>query len=93
MDATDRTVLDATLADADWPLVHRLWRLGVDNDQLYALLRLRLAGRDRGNPALDGLADDPRAGFARWLVEQGRLNEGTDERATAPRRAATPRTP
>jgi hypothetical protein len=68
--------LDATLTEADWPLVQRLWRLGLDNDHVYALLRLRVAVRRRGDPALDGLADDPRARFARWLVAQGRLTDG-----------------
>jgi hypothetical protein len=77
MDVTDRARLDATVTEADWPLVQRLWRLGLQNDHVYALLRLRLAIRQRGDPALDGLADDPRARFARWLVARGRLTEGT----------------
>ena len=76
MDESDRTTLDATLAAADWPVVQRLWRLGLDNARLYALLRLRLVVRQRGNPALDGLADDRRLVFARWLVAQGRLTDG-----------------
>ena len=83
MDATDRTALDATLTAADWPLVNRLWRLGTDNDQLYALIRLRRAVRRRDDWALDGLADDPRLGFARWLVQHGRLNEATEGAASA----------
>ena len=75
MDVSDRVQLDATLTEADWPLVQQLWRRGLDNDRVYALLRLRLAVRRRGNPALDGLAADPRARFARWLVVQGRLTD------------------
>ncbi len=67
----------AVLAAADWPLVHRLWRLGLSDDSFYALLRLRSAVRQRDDLALDGLSDDPRARFARWLVAQGRLSEGT----------------
>jgi len=76
MDVRDRVRLDATVTEADWPLVQRLWRLGLDNGHVYALLRLRLAVRQRGAPALGGLVDDPRARFARWLVAQGRLSEG-----------------
>jgi hypothetical protein len=72
---TDYAALDATLEPADWPRVQRLWRLGLDNDQLYALLRLRRAVRRRGDPARDGPAPDARARFARWLVAHGHLNE------------------
>lgn len=71
-----RARLDATVTEAGWPLVHQLWRLGLEHDHVYALLRLRVAVRQRGHPALDGLAADPRARFARWLVAHGRLTDG-----------------
>jgi hypothetical protein len=71
----DAARLDEALAEADWPMVQRLWRLGLANDHIYALLRLRAAVRRRGNPALDGLADDRRLRFARWLVAHGRLTD------------------
>jgi hypothetical protein len=74
--STDYTVLDATLADADWPLLHRLWKLGLNNEGIYALVRLRTAVRQRGDLQMDGFTADPRAQFARWLVAQGRLSEG-----------------
>ncbi|MGH2366635.1 MAG: hypothetical protein ACRDI2_00415 [Chloroflexota bacterium] len=76
MEVPDHEVLDASLTDDDWRLVHQLWRYGMTNRGLYALLRLRMACRRRGDPALDGFTADPNARFARWLVEQGRLNEG-----------------
>ena len=72
----DRAALDATLTAADWPLVHRLRRLGLSDEGLGALVRLRTAVQDREDLALDGFAPSPRARFARWLVAQGRLNEG-----------------
>ena len=61
----DCSTLDECLADSDWPVVHRLLRLGVGSDGVYALLRLRTAVRQRGGPAMDGFAADPRARFAR----------------------------
>ena len=67
--------LDATLTVADWPLVQRLWKLGFSNASVYHLLRLRARYRRYG-PETDGLATDPRALFARWLVSAGRLHEG-----------------
>ena len=66
--------LDATLTVADWPLVQRLWKLGLSNASLYRLLRLRARYR-RFGPETDGLGTDPRALFARWLVTAGRLHE------------------
>jgi hypothetical protein len=72
----DTEALDATLADDDWPLVQQLWRSGMTNRDIYGLLRLRLAARHRGDPSADGLETDPKAQFARWLVQQGRLHEG-----------------
>ncbi len=67
--------LDAALTDADWPLVQRLWRLGLTNAGIYRLLRLRVMHRHR-DPVNDGLEADPRIQFARWLVATGRLDEG-----------------
>jgi hypothetical protein len=67
--------LDAALTDADWPLVQRLWRLGLTNAGIYRLLRLRLMHRHRDQEN-DGLETDPRLEFARWLVAHGRLDEG-----------------
>jgi hypothetical protein len=38
---------------------------------------LRLRSRCRlGTPELDGFEQDPHAQFVRWLVANGRLNEG-----------------
>ena len=68
--------LDATLTDADWPLVQALWRAGMTNAGIYRLLRLRVAYRTRP-PECDGLEQDPHAQFARWLVATGRLHEGS----------------
>jgi len=68
--------LDAALPRRVWECVHSLWRAGVDDAGLLRLLRLRDAYRRHADPATDGLQHDPRALFARWLVAQGRLNEG-----------------
>ena len=67
--------LDGTLTANDWPLVRRLWGLGLSNDAIYRLLQLRARYRRHG-PETDGLATDSRALFARWLVTAGRLHEG-----------------
>ena len=76
----DVVALDATLRDTDWPVIQRLWRSGVTNESIYRLLRLRLdvrsGRRPEYGPHLDGFRPDARAQFARWLVRQGRLNEG-----------------
>jgi hypothetical protein len=74
--ADDVAALDASLSDADWPLIQQLWRAGVPNAGIYRMLRLRTLHR-RGTPELDGFEQDPRAQFARWLVAHGRLNEGS----------------
>jgi hypothetical protein len=72
--------LDATLHDADWPVIQRLWRSGVTNETIYRLLRLRLhyrgGRRPPYGPHLDGFQPDARAHFVRWLVQQGKLSEG-----------------
>ena len=67
--------LDAALTDDDWALVQDLWRAGVGDGGMYRLLRLRTTYR-RTAPETDGLAADPYAQFARWLVDSGRLHEG-----------------
>jgi hypothetical protein len=76
----DVAALDATLREEDWPVIQRLWQAGVPNESIYQLLRLRLQLRSGGQPAygphMDGFQPDARAHFARWLVQQGRLNEG-----------------
>ena len=76
----DVATLDASLRDDDWPVIQLLWRSGVTNETIYRLLRLRLAYRSRRRPPygphLDGFAPDARARFARWLVQNGHLNEG-----------------
>jgi hypothetical protein len=78
--AEDVARLDATLHDEDWPVIQRLWRTGVTNEIIYRLLRLRLHYRGgRRSPYgahLDGFQPDARAYFVRWLVRQGKLNEG-----------------
>jgi hypothetical protein len=76
----DVAALDATLREADWPVIQRLWRSGVSNESIYRLLRLRLryrgGGRPEFGPHMDGFQPDARAEFARWMVQQGRFNEG-----------------
>jgi hypothetical protein len=76
----DVAALDASLREEDWPVIQRLWQAGVANESIYRLLRLRLQLRGGGQPAygphMDGFQPDARAHFARWLVQQGRLNEG-----------------
>src|SRR5262245_63627636 len=76
----DVAALDATLREADWPVIQRLWQAGVANESIYRLLRLRLGYRSGRQPPygphMDGFQPDARAHFARWLVQQGRLNEG-----------------
>jgi hypothetical protein len=68
--------LDVALPRREWGCVLSLWREGVDDAGLLRLLRLRDAYRRHADPVTDGLQHDPRALFARWLVAQGRLNEG-----------------
>ena len=68
--------LDATLTDDDWALVQDLWRAGVGDGGMHRLLRLRTTYRRTTAPQADGLAADPHARFARWLVASGRLHEG-----------------
>ena len=68
--------LDAALTDDDWTLVQTLWRAGVGDGGMYRLLRLRTMYR-RTAPETDGLAADPHAQFARWLVANGRLHDGS----------------
>jgi len=68
--------LDAALSRREWACVLALWREGVADAGFLRLLRLRTAYRSHAAPATDGLERDPRARFARWLVAQGRLNEG-----------------
>jgi hypothetical protein len=76
----DVAALDATLREADWPVIQRLWQSGVTNESIYRLLRLRLQYRGGGSPAfgphMDGFQPDARVQFARWMVQQGRFNEG-----------------
>lgn len=76
----DVAALDATVRESDWPLIQRLWRCGAENETIYRLLRLRLeyctGRRPEFGPHMDGFQPDARARFARWLVQQGRLNEG-----------------
>ena len=67
--------LDASLPRADWRVLFALQRHGVTGAALERLLLLRHACRRR-EPATDGLEQDPRARFARWLVDRGRLHEG-----------------
>ena len=55
------------------PLV-RLTQAGVPRTGVLRLVRLRVACR-RQNMALDGYEPDPRARFARWLYERGRLRD------------------
>ena len=78
--AEDVARLDATLRDEDWPVIQRLWRSGVTNETIYRLLRLRLHYRGGRHtpygPQLDGFQPDARADFVRWLVREGKLNEG-----------------
>jgi hypothetical protein len=74
--------LDAALPEGEWGCVLSLQREGVTDAGLLRLLRLRTVYRRHADPATDGrcephgLQRDPRALFARWLVAQGRLNEG-----------------
>jgi hypothetical protein len=74
--------IDATLLAPEWECVQALRRGGVSDSGLYRLLRLRTVYRRGADPATDGLDGpdglqrDQRALFARWLVAQGRLNEG-----------------
>jgi hypothetical protein len=75
--------LDAALPAGEWECVRSLQRGGVSDAGLLRLLRLRTLYRRDADPATDGLdrphglQRDPRALFARWLVAQGRLNEGS----------------
>jgi hypothetical protein len=82
VESQDVATLDASLKAEDWPLIQRLWRAGVSNESIYQLLRLRLSYRNGGRkamgPHMDGFVPDGRARFARWLVQQGRLNEGLE---------------
>ena len=68
-------MLDASLPRADWKLFAALQHQGITGAGLERLLLLR-ATRRRRDPATDGMERDPRALFARWLVDQGRLHEG-----------------
>jgi hypothetical protein len=68
--------VDVALADGDWERVVSLRREGVTDAGLYRLLRLRTRYRRAAHPATDGLEQDGRALFGRWLVAQGRLHEG-----------------
>jgi hypothetical protein len=43
----DTAVLDASIADADWPLIQALWRAGWTNAGIYRLLRFRVRLRHR----------------------------------------------
>ena len=89
--AEDVARLDATLHDADWPVIQRLWRTGVTNETIYRLLRLRLhyrgGQRSPYGPHLDGFQPDARAYFVRWLVRQAALNPPRALRAGPPPRA------
>jgi hypothetical protein len=87
--SSDLAALDAALSAADWPVVQHLWRSGVTNAGVDRLLRLRSAFRRQGNPAMDGFHADDKARFARWLVQQGRLNEGAGTDAGPHATAAT----
>ena len=74
--------LDAALPEGEWECVLTLLREGVGDAGLLRLLRLRTRYRRDADPATDGrggrngLRRDPRALFARWLVAQGRLDQG-----------------
>lgn len=69
--------IDTNLEDADWPLIYHLWRVGIENNGVYRLLRLRNRIRKKNtDPAFDGFENNNRAQFARWLVKKGMLNEG-----------------
>ena len=52
----------------------------VTNETIYRLLRLRLQYRGGRHspygPHMDGFQPDARAHFVRWLVREGKLNEG-----------------
>ena len=74
------TGLDAALPEGEWECVLTLRRQGVTDAGLLRLLRLRTVYRRDADPETDGrdgLQRDPRALFARWLVAQGRLHEGS----------------
>ena len=66
----------ADWSEADWACVFSLRRAGLTDPQLWRLLRLRRTYHGTSDPATDGLERNPKALFARWLVAQGRLNEG-----------------
>ena len=71
--------LDATLSDADWPLIQQLWRAGVTNAGIYRMLRLRSLRR-RSAPELDGFEQDRHAllfGDVRARVD-GRTGDAGD---------------
>ncbi len=68
--------IEAGLPRSEWDAVFVLRRGGMTDAGLYRLLRLRTTYRRHADAATDGLASDPHAQFARWLVAQGRLHEG-----------------
>lgn len=60
--------LDASLPRGDWKALFALQRHGVTGTALERLLLLR-DGCRRRELATDGLEQDSRARFARWLVD------------------------
>jgi len=65
---------DASLPRGDWPALFALQRHGVTGAALERLVLLRGACQRR-ELAADGIEQDPRIRFARWLAETGRLHE------------------
>lgn len=61
----------------EWTLAADLLSRGVTAHGVLQLVRLRAVYRRLRSPALDGFKPDSNALFARWLVANGRLNEGS----------------
>ena len=90
----DVAALDATLREADWPVIQRLWRSGVSNESIYRLLRLRLQYRGQRAPRLrspHGRLSAGRQGAVRALDGAAGALQRRALTAGAPRRAADAR--
>ncbi len=65
-----------TPVNNDGRLIHAQWRAGLNDGGLHRLRPLPAVYRQyRGE--MDGLEADPRTGIARWLVANGRLQQGS----------------
>jgi hypothetical protein len=84
MDATGATDTSTAAAASVTGALDRLLALGFSAQEAQRLLALkrRWPLGDRGDPGRPGL-DEKRLGFARWLVQHGRLSDQGDRGWTA----------